>query len=75
MSKAAPIRLESIRDPKEKEILALLKEQEECIYGDIIKQTNLSYSKGKELIYALISKGFIKYKGRSTKLELAIEVI
>lgn len=75
MNKAQSIKLESIDDPKEKEILALLKEDEECIYGEIIKRTNLSYSKGKELIFSLISKGYIQYIGRSTKLKLAIEVV
>ncbi len=75
MKHPQPIRLDELNNQKEKEILALLKENKECIYGEIIKQTNLSYSKGKEVIFSLISKGYIQYVGRSTKLKLAVEVI
>lgn len=75
MKHPQPIRLDELKNQKEKEILALLNENKECIYGEIIKQTNLSYSKGKEVIFSLISKGYIQYVGRSTKLKLAVEVI
>ncbi|WP_439182822.1 hypothetical protein [Carboxylicivirga taeanensis] len=75
MNNVQTIKLETLNNQKEKEILALLSKNKECIYGEIIRQTNLSYSKGKELIFSLISRGYIQYKGRTTKLELAVEVL
>ncbi|MCU4156115.1 hypothetical protein J1N10_09000 [Carboxylicivirga sp. A043] len=75
MKEVKSIKLTSLNNEIEKEILLLLKEEGQCIYGEIIKQSNLSYNKGKETIYSLINKGYIRYAGRSTKLELAIDLI
>lgn len=75
MKEEKSIRIETLTNEKEKEILLLLKHQEQCIYGEIIRQTNLSYSKGKEIIFSLLNKGYVRYVGRTTKIELAIEVV
>lgn len=74
MKEVKSIKLTSLSNEKEKEILLLLQQQGQCIYGEIIRQTNLSYSKGKEVIYSLVSKGYVRYVGRTTKIELAIEL-
>lgn len=73
MKEVKSIKLTSLTN--EKEILLLLKQQGQCIYGEIIRQSNLSYSKGKEVIYSLISRGYVRYVGRTTKIELAVEII
>ncbi len=57
--------------PLEHEVITLIKEKEECRYGDVIKELRLSYSKGQETIYSLVSKGLIQFIGRSSKLKLA----
>jgi predicted transcriptional regulator len=75
MEEGKSIRIETLTNEKEKEILLLLKEQKQCIYGEIIRQTNLSYSKGKELIFSMLSKGYVRYVDRTTKIELAVEII
>ena len=75
MKEVKSIKLTSLTNEKEKEILLLLKQQGQCIYGEIIRQSNLSYSKGKEVIYSLISRGYVRYVGRTTKIELAVEII
>ncbi len=72
MKEVKSVKLTSVS--KEKEILLLLQQQGQCIYAEIIRQTNLSYSKGKEVIYSLVSKGYIRYVGRTAKIELAIEL-
>ncbi|WP_430809661.1 MULTISPECIES: hypothetical protein [unclassified Carboxylicivirga] len=74
MKEERSIRLETLNNDKEKEILLLMKSKGTCVYGEIIRQTRLSYSKGKELIYSLLNKGYLRYVGRSTKLELAVGV-
>lgn len=68
------IDLEKIKNPVEREILLLINENEQCLYGEIIRKLELSYTKGQELIYSLLTKGYIKYVERTPKLELTAEI-
>jgi hypothetical protein len=63
-----------IKNPKEREILKLLKAQGACLYGDIFKQLGISSTEGQHLIFSLLSKGFIKYQYRSSHIELNVEL-
>ena len=67
--------LDEIKNQKEREILLLLKRKEKVIYGNIIKELKLPYSKGQELVFSLISKGYIRYVDKSSFIELSIELI
>ena len=69
------IELSSIENKYEKAVLALLQQKKACIYGDIIKELKISTRMGQQTIYSLISKGIVKHKQRSSKLELNVEVI
>jgi DNA-binding Lrp family transcriptional regulator len=66
--------LSEIKNPKEREILKLLKAQGACLYGDIFKRLGISSTEGQHLIFSLLSKGFIKYQYRSSHIELNVEL-
>ena len=68
------IELEEIKNPVEREILLLIDENKQCLYGEIIRKLELSYTKGQELIYSLLTKGYIKYVERTPKLELTVDI-
>ncbi len=57
----------------EKKVIELLEEKGNYLYGDIIKDLNLSYRKGQEVIFSLISKGLIEHCNKSSRLQLAVE--
>ncbi len=57
----------------EEKVIELLEVKGNCWYGNIIKDLNLSYSKGQKVIFSLISKGLIKYCNKSSKLQLVID--
>jgi hypothetical protein len=59
---------------EEREILLLLKKKEKCLYGNIFKELNLSYSKGAELIFSLVKKGFIRNVGTTSYYELNVDI-
>lgn len=63
-----------IENPKEQEILQLLKTGGACLYGDIFKQLSISSSEGQHLIFSLLSRGLIKYQYRSSNIELNVEL-
>lgn len=50
------------RDPEKQAIIDLLKEKENCTFGEIIKNLNLSSSRGSQIINELKSKGIISNK-------------
>ncbi len=58
------------KNENEKKVLELLKEKGKYLYGDIIKDLNLSYNKGQEVIYSLISKGLIEHCKKSSELQI-----
>ncbi len=66
--------LTEIKNPKEREILKLLKARGACLYGDIFKQLGISSTEGQHLIFSLLSKGLIKYKYRSSHIELSVDL-
>lgn len=66
--------LDEIEDPKEKEVLKLLKHKGVCMYGDIIKQLEISVSDGQQIIFSLLSRSLIKYQYRSSYMELNVEL-
>ncbi|MCW3806147.1 hypothetical protein [Plebeiibacterium marinum] len=63
------------RQYTEEKVIELLASKGECLYGDIIKELNLSYSVGQEVIFSLITKGLIQHCDKSSKLELKLENI
>lgn len=50
------------QDPAEQAIIDLIKEKENLTFGDIIKNLNLSSSRGSQIINELKSKGVISNK-------------
>jgi len=68
------INLIDIENREEKDILLLLKERKRVIYGNISMELKLSASRGSELILSLLSKEYIKHVGRSSFLELNVEL-
>jgi hypothetical protein len=68
------IDLKEIENPTERKILLLINKNDECLYGEIIRKLELSCRKGQELIYSLLTKGYIKYVERTPKLELAAKI-
>ncbi len=58
------------RTNTEEKVIELLEEKGKYLYGDIIKDLNLSYRKGQEAIFSLISRGLIEHCNKSSKLQL-----
>lgn len=74
MSDKKTIDIQEITNPFEKDILKLLKEKEKYVYGDIIKDLQLSTTKGQESIISLIKRGFIKHVDKSSYLMLNVNI-
>ncbi|WP_320113487.1 hypothetical protein [Draconibacterium orientale] len=68
------IDIQEISNQFEKDILKLLEEKEEYVYGDIIKDLKLSARKGQVLISSLISKGLVKRVDQTSYLKLNVEI-
>jgi hypothetical protein len=66
--------LQEINNPKEREILKLLKTRGTCLYGDIFKELSISSSEGQQIIFSLLSRGLIKYQYRSSHMQLNVEL-
>jgi DNA-binding Lrp family transcriptional regulator len=66
--------IQEIDNPKEREILKLLKANGACLYGDIFRQLSISASEGQHIIFSLLSRGLIKYQYRSSNIELNVEL-
>ena len=74
MENKKKIKLKSIKDPVERDILTLLKKKGECIYGEIIKELKISSARGQQATYSLITAGYIRHKNRTSKLKLNVEI-
>lgn len=68
------IDIKQIKNPTEKEILLFIDQKKQCRYGELFKSLNLSYRKGQELVYSLVSKGYLEFIGRSSDLQLTAPV-
>ena len=66
--------LYEIENPKEKEILKLLKVKGECLYGDIIKQLTISATEGQRIIFSLLKRGLIRFQSRTSNIELNVDL-
>ena len=66
--------LREIENPKEKEILKLLKVKGECLYGDIIKQLAISATEGQRIIFSLLKRGLIRFQSRTSNIELNVDL-
>jgi hypothetical protein len=66
--------IQEIDNPKERDILKLLKARGACLYGDIFKELSISSSEGQHIIFSLLSRGLIKYQYRSSNIELNVEL-
>lgn len=56
--------------PEELENLEFLEKKGSCLYGNIFKELHLSHTKGAELIYSLLIKGYIHSIGSTSYYEL-----
>jgi DNA-binding MarR family transcriptional regulator len=74
MKQKDKIDIQEIDNPYEKDILMYLDKKGKCIYGEIIKELQISASRGQEAIYSLLNKGLIKHKDRSSFIELNVEL-
>lgn len=68
------LKIENIKDPREKEILELLKTRGGCLYGNIFEQLQISTLEGQQIIYSMLSRGLIRYKKRSSIVELNVDL-
>ncbi len=68
------IDIQSINDPSERDILLLLKAKGNCIYGDIIRELQISVTKGQSAIFSLIQKGLIKHVEKSSVIKLNVDI-
>lgn len=68
------LKIENIKDPREKQILELLKTGDGCLYGKIIEQLHFSTLEGQQIIYSMLSRGLIRYKKRSSIVELNVDL-
>ena len=69
MSEKKIIDISQLSD-EEQCVLLLLKRKGRCLYGNIFKELNYSQTKGAEIIFSLISKGYIQNAGKSSYYEL-----
>ena len=74
MTTKKTITLNSLENQFEKDILLFLKDRGECIYGEIIKDLQISSARGQEAIYSLINQGYIKHMDRTSRLKLNIDL-
>ena len=58
---------------EELQVLLLLEKKGKCLYGNILKELKIAYTKGAEIILSLTNKGYIRNAGRSSYYELAID--
>ncbi len=68
------INLEKIDNQTERNIIMLLKQEEQCMMGNILMQLKLSYSKGYKHINSLLSKNWISNTEKSPYFTLNIDI-
>jgi hypothetical protein len=59
---------------EERQVLLLLEEKGNCLYGNIFKELKIAHTKGAKIISYLMNKGYIKNVGWSSYYELAINL-
>jgi len=74
MKNKKTIDIQNIKDPSERDILLLLKTKGNCFYGDIIRELQISVSKGQNSIFSLIQQGFIKQAEKSSFIKLNVDI-
>ncbi len=74
LGKRKPLDIDQIENPFEKDILLFLREKGTCVYGDIMKELKISASRGQEAIYSLLTKGLVRHKNKSSRIELNVEL-
>jgi DNA-binding MarR family transcriptional regulator len=74
MKQKAKIHIQEIDNSFEKDILMYLDKKGKCLYGEIIKELQISASRGQKAIYSLLNKGLIKHKEKSSFIELNVEL-
>lgn len=68
------VKIQSIDNQFEKDILLFLKENGKSIYGEIFKQLKISGRRGQEAIFSLLNKGLVKHPEKSTNIELNVDL-
>lgn len=68
------VKIQSIDNQFEKDILLFLKENGKSIYGEIFKQLKISGRRGQEAIFSLLNKGLVKHPEKSTYIELNVDL-
>lgn len=66
--------LEEINNPDKKKVLIYLQEHGKAVYEDIIKELNMSATKGQEIILSLVSHDMIKHIDKTSYLELNVDL-
>jgi predicted DNA-binding transcriptional regulator len=74
MNDKTEVKIKSVDNPFEKDILLFLKQNGNSIYGEIIKELKISGRRGQEAINSLLNKGFVKYPEKSTHIELNVDL-
>jgi predicted transcriptional regulator len=69
------IDIKKVTNPDEKKILLFLHHRGKCIYGEIMKELQISSTRGQEAIYSLMTKGMVRHKDRTSYLELNVELM
>ncbi|WP_340112334.1 hypothetical protein [Maribellus mangrovi] len=74
MDDKTEVKIQSIDNQFEKDILLFLKENGKSIYGEIFKQLKISGRRGQEAIFSLLNKGLVKHPEKSTHIELNVDL-
>ena len=68
------IELKEFENSSEKEVVKLLQNKGKCLYGDILKELEISATRGQSLIYNLIARGIIAHKNSTSYLHLNVNL-
>ncbi len=77
MNEVAPIKNLYLSEVQKKEariVLRILKKGGPCLYGNVVKKLGVSEMKGIEVMLELITKGFIKHVGKTSKVTLNVDL-
>jgi len=74
MNSKDKIDIQKINNSQEKDILMYLDQEGKSIYGEIIRNLQLSATRGQEAIYSLMNKGLIRHRDKSSFIELNVEL-
>ena len=68
------VKIQSINNRFEKNILLFLKQNGKSIYGEIFKELKISGRRGQEAIFSLLNKGLVKHPNKSSHIELNVDL-